>query len=123
MHVLHAERIWMQGVLLVYVLGGWCWREYAVSVRTGVPGDAGMVPLSSRETAKGGKEMTQLALLKQVSSFFQRIHPRAKRKPDPRIKALHPRASPLGSSGRKEKDTTRCAQTSVVDFLTQSPVS
>ncbi|RHO97601.1 hypothetical protein DW020_00940 [Clostridium sp. AF37-5AT] len=63
-----------------------CWREYAVSVRTGVPGDAGMVPLSSRATAKGGKEMTQLASLKQVSSFFQRIHPRAKRKPDPRIK-------------------------------------
>ena len=45
----------------------------------------GMVPLSSRATAKGGKEMTQLASLKQVSSFFQRIHPRAKRKPDPRI--------------------------------------
>ena len=59
---------------------------YAVSFRLGAPGDAGMVPLSSRATAKGGKEMTQLASLKQVSSFFQRIHPRAKRKPDPRIK-------------------------------------
>ena len=69
-----------------------CWREYAVSVRTGVPGDAGMVPLSSRATAKGGKEMTQLALLKQVSSFFQRIHPRAKRKPDPRIMHSCPEA-------------------------------
>lgn len=41
MHVLHAERIWMQGVLLVYVLGGWCWREYAVSLRPGVPGMRG----------------------------------------------------------------------------------
>ena len=38
-------------------------------------GDAGMVPLSSRETAKDGKTMTQLAALKQVSSFFQRSHP------------------------------------------------
>ena len=41
MHVLHAERIWMQGVLLVYVLGGGCWREYAVSLRPGVPGMRG----------------------------------------------------------------------------------
>ena len=92
-------------------LPGWC------------AGDAGMVPLSSRETAKGGEQETQLAALRQVSPILQRSHPRAKRKPDPRIKARHPGASPLGSSGRKEKDTTRCAQTSVVDFLTQSPVS
>ena len=41
MHVLYAERIGMQGVLLVYVLGGWCWREYAVSLRPGVPGMRG----------------------------------------------------------------------------------
>ena len=64
--------------------------EVLARVRGELPGwcawDAGMVPLSSRATAKGGKEMTQLASLKQVSSFFQRIHPRAKRKPDPRIK-------------------------------------
>ena len=78
-----------------------CWRKYAVSVRTGVPGDAGMVPLSSRATAKGGKEMTQLASLKQVSSFFQRSHPRAKRKPDPRIKALPGGSSPLWDGGAK----------------------
>ena len=64
-------------------------------------GDAGMVPLSSRETAKDGKTMTQLAALKQVSSFFQRIHPRAKRKPDPRIKALQPGSSPLGIVGKR----------------------
>ena len=72
---------------------------YAVSFRLGAPGDAGMVPLSLREIAKGGKKMIQLAALKQVSSFFQRSHPRAKRKPDPRIKARHPGASPLGSCG------------------------
>ena len=41
MHVLHAKRIWMQGVLLVYVLGGWCWREYAVSFRPGALGMRG----------------------------------------------------------------------------------
>ena len=66
-----------------------------MSFRLGAPGDAGMVPLSLRETAKGGKKMIQLAALKQVSSFFQRIHPRAKRKPDPRIKAPQPGSSPL----------------------------
>ena len=59
-------------------------------------GDAGMVPLTSRETAKGRKSTTQLAALRQVSSCFQRSHPRAKRKPDPRIKALQPGSSPLG---------------------------
>ena len=48
---------------------------YAVSFRLGAPGDAGMVPLSLREIAKGGKKMIQLAALKQVSSFFQRSHP------------------------------------------------
>ena len=48
-------------------------------------GDAGMVPLTSRETAKGGEQRTQLASLKQVSAVLQRSHPRAKRKPDPRI--------------------------------------
>ena len=62
-------------------------------------GDAGMVPLSSRATAKGGKKMTQLASLKQVSSFFQRIHPRAKRKPDPRIMHSCPEAHRWGMVG------------------------
>ena len=33
-------------------------------------GDAGMVPLTSRETVKGRKSMTQLAALRQVSSIF-----------------------------------------------------
>ena len=64
-------------------------------------GDAGMVPLSLREIAKGGKKMIQLAALKQVSSFFQRSHPRAKRKPDPRIKALPGGNSPLWDGGAK----------------------
>ena len=72
---------------------------YAVSFRLGAPGDAGMVPLSLREIAKGGKKMIQLAALKQVSSFFQRSHPRAKRKPDPRIKALPGGNSPLWDGG------------------------
>ena len=62
-------------------------------------GDAGMVPLSSRETAKDGKTMTQLAALKQVSSFFQRSHPRAKRKPDPRIMHSCPEAHRWGMVG------------------------
>ena len=42
-------------------------------------GDAGMVPLSSRETAKGGEQRTQLASLKQVSPILQRSYLRAKR--------------------------------------------
>ena len=33
-------------------------------------GDAGMFPLTSRETAKGRKSTTQLAALRQVSSIF-----------------------------------------------------
>ena len=72
-----------------------------MSFRLGAPGDAGMVPLSLRETAKGGKKMIQLAAVKQVSSFFQRSHPRAKRKPDPRIKALPGGNSPLWDGGAK----------------------
>ena len=72
---------------------------YAVSFRLGAPGDAGMVPLSLREIAKGGKTMIQLAALKQVSSFFQRSHPRAKRKPDPRIMHSCPEAHRWGMVG------------------------
>ena len=57
--------------------------------------DAGRVPLSSRVTAKGGQPMTQLAALRQVSSVVQRSHPRAKRKPAPRINVLPPGISPV----------------------------
>ena len=55
-------------------------------------GDAGMVPLTSRETAKGRKSTTQLAALRQVSHLIQRSHPRAKKKPDPRIMHSCPEA-------------------------------
>ncbi len=41
----------------------------------------------------------------------------------PGSKHAIPEPHRCGSSGRKEKDTTRCAQTSVTDFLTQPPVS
>ncbi|HCY59322.1 MAG TPA: hypothetical protein DHU73_01165 [Lachnoclostridium sp.] len=64
-------------------------------LREGVHRDAGKVPLSLQETAKGGENMTQLASLRQVSYFPQRSHPRAKRKPVPRIKALLPGGSTL----------------------------
>ena len=47
----------------------------------GIPG---AVPLGLRKNAKGGENGTQLASLKQVSHFLQRIFPRAKRKPCPR---------------------------------------
>ena len=61
------------------------WRK----VRGELPGwcawDAGMVPLSARETAKGEEQAAQLAALRQVLPVLQRSHPRAKRKPDPRI--------------------------------------
>ena len=63
-----------------------------MSVRTGVPGDAGMVPLSARETAKGEEQATQLAVLRQVLPVLQCSHPRAKRKPDPRIMHTSPEA-------------------------------
>ena len=67
-----------------------------MSFRAGVHRDAGMVPLSLQVTAKGENKTTQLAALRQVSSCFQRSHPRAKRKPDPRIKALQPGSSSRG---------------------------
>ena len=60
----------MQGVrfLCMCLLGG------LARVRGELPdrsaGDAGMVPLTSRETAKGRKSTTQLVALKQVSSIF-----------------------------------------------------
>ena len=55
-----------------------CWRGYAVRFPDRSARDAGMVPLSSRETAKGGEQGTQLAALRQVSPVLQRIRPRAK---------------------------------------------
>ena len=63
-------------------------RAGPVSFRSGVQGDRGKVPLGLQETAKGECQVTQLAALKQVSPGIQRILPRAKRKPDPSIKAL-----------------------------------
>ena len=60
----------MQGVLFDVCA---CWVVLA-RVRGGLParsaGDAGMVPLTSRETAKGRKSTTQLAALRQVSPIF-----------------------------------------------------
>ena len=56
---------------------------YAVSFRLGAPGDAGMVPLSARETAKGEEQATQLA-----------------RSPD---HAHQPGSSPLGNARRKKR--------------------
>ena len=41
MHVLHAERIWMQGVLFRVCVCWGCWREYAVSFRPGALGMRG----------------------------------------------------------------------------------
>ena len=62
-------------------------------------GDAGMVPLTSRETAKNGESGTQLAALRQVSPILQRSHPRAKRKPAPRIMHSCPEAHRWGMVG------------------------
>ena len=42
----------MQGVLFRVCVCWGCWREYAVSFRSEVPG---MVPLTSRAAAKGGE--------------------------------------------------------------------
>ena len=66
-------------------------------------GDPGRVPLSLRATAKGGERGTQLASLRQVFLVLQRSHPRAKRKPDPRIKVLLFGSSPLVVIGKMEK--------------------
>lgn len=70
--------------------------EVLARVRGELPGwcawDAGMVPLSARETAKGEEQATQLAALRQVLPVLQRSHPRTKRKPDPRIMHISPEA-------------------------------
>ena len=60
--------------------------------------DSGKVPLGLQETAKGECQVTQLAALKQVSPGIQRILPRAKRKPDPVIKALLIGSSPAAGA-------------------------
>ena len=62
-------------------------------------GDPGRVPLSLRVTAKGGERGTQLASLRQVFLVLQRSHPRAKRKPDPRIMHSCPEAHRWGMVG------------------------
>ena len=61
-------------------------------------GDPGRVPLSLRATAKGGERGTQLASLRQAPHFLQRIFLRAKRKPDPVIKALLIGSSPAAGA-------------------------
>lgn len=58
-----------------------------------------MVPLSLRMAAKGGGQGTQLAALRQVSHLIQRSHPRAKKKPDPRIMHSCPEAHHWGMVG------------------------
>ena len=58
-------------------------------------GDPGRVPLSLRATAKSRERGTQLASLRQVFLVLQRSHPRAKRKPAPRINVLPPGISPV----------------------------
>ena len=75
------------------------WRRAGpVSFRSGAQGDRGKVPLGLQETAKGECQVTQLAALKQVSPGIQRILPRAKRKPDPVIKALLIGSSPAAGA-------------------------
>ena len=69
-----------------------CWRVVRGELPDRSAGDAGRVPLSPRETAKGGESGTQLAALRQVSPILQRSHPRAKRKPAPRIMHSCPEA-------------------------------
>ena len=68
------------------------WRKVRGELPGWCAGDAGMVPLSARETAKGEEQATQLATLRQVLPVLQRSHLRAKRKPDPRIMHTSPEA-------------------------------
>ena len=64
-------------------------------------GDPGRVPLSLRATAKGGERGRQLASLRQVFLVLQRSHPRAKRKPAPRIMHSCPEAHRWDTSDAK----------------------
>ena len=52
----------------------------------------GEVSLSLHANAKGGEKGTQLASLRQVSPFLQRIFLRAKRKPAPSTQAVRARS-------------------------------
>ena len=57
-----------------------------------------------RATARDEKKMMQLASLRQVSHFLQRILPRAKRKPCPENNASEPGGRPAAGCGcAKEK--------------------
>ena len=76
------------------------WRKVRGELPGWCAGDAGMVPLSARETAKGEEQATQLAALRQVLPVLQRSHLRAKRKPD---HAHQPGSSPLGNARRKKR--------------------
>ena len=75
------------------------WRKVRGELPGWCAGDAGMVPLSARETAKGEEQATQLAALRQVLPVLQRSHPRAKRKPAPRIMHSCPEAHRWGMVG------------------------
>ena len=68
------------------------WRKVRGELPGWCAGDAGMVPLSARETAKGEEQATQLAALRQVSAAIQRILLRAKRKPAPSTQAVRARS-------------------------------
>ena len=68
------------------------WRKVRGEFPGRCAGDAGMVPLSARETAKAEEQAAQLAALRQVLPVLQRSHPRTKRKPDPRIMHTSPEA-------------------------------
>ena len=62
------------------------------------------VPLCLQKNDKGGENGTQLASLRQVSHFLQRILPRAKRKPCPENNASEPGGRPAAGRGcAKEK--------------------
>ncbi len=78
-----------------------CWRVVRGELPGRSAGDAGRVPLSPRETAKDGESGTQLAALRQVSPILQRSHPRAKRKPAPRIMHSCPEAHRWDTSDAK----------------------
>ena len=62
-------------------------------------GIAGGMYYGSQQNAKGGGDGVQLASLRQVFLVLQRSHPRAKRKPDPRIMHSCPEAHHWGMVG------------------------
>ena len=67
-------------------------RYGPVRLRAWTLRDSGRVPLTPQKNAKDGELRTQLAALRQVSPILQRSHPRAKRKPAPRIMHSCPEA-------------------------------